>query len=303
MKRKLSRLSVFRLDIDRWATVYLIVSGIYPLLRPEICPHPYIRATVHILVAVFVWFAPALLRKSKKTILVFIGETYPPLMFTFYYMEMEHLGIVFRDFRNSFDPTLIALEQAIFNCQPSIVWSQSWNWPWFHELMEFAYFSYYLLPMIVMFLIFKHQAISNNLRWGKLRAFIRDLSATMLVCYTLYTFFPAWGPKYLQLEPINVDGWIFTDIMRYIHSHGAILGAAFPSSHVAATMIYWWHLWILSPRHRIWISLLFALLSMSTIYCRYHYVVDVLGGLFIGGLIIVLGHFFGEKGRRLPWQK
>ena len=36
MKRFLAQLSVYRLDLDRWAVVYLAVSGFYPLLKPAI---------------------------------------------------------------------------------------------------------------------------------------------------------------------------------------------------------------------------------------------------------------------------
>jgi membrane-associated phospholipid phosphatase len=303
MRRKLSKLSLFRLDLDRWVTIYLVVSGIYPLLRMEIYPRPYLLATIHLFAALIIWFIPPILRRSKRTPIIFIGETYLPPMFSIFYIEMEHLGLVFREFNNPIDPTLIKLEEVIFKCQPSIVWSQNWDWPWFHELMEFAYFAYYFIPLATILVIFRCKLRTRNQKWERLRAFIRDLGATMLICYSLYTFFPAWGPKYFQLGPIKVDGWVFTDIMNYIHTHGAILGAAFPSSHVAATMISWWHVWTLSPRHRIWMSLLFALLCMSTVYCRYHYIVDVIGGLLVAGMVIALGHYFGEKGRRLPWQK
>jgi membrane-associated phospholipid phosphatase len=32
------------------------------------------------------------------------------------------------------------------------------------------------------------------------------------------------------------------------------------------------------------------LLSASTIYCRYHYVVDVIAGLATGGLLVLVGN-------------
>jgi membrane-associated phospholipid phosphatase len=133
-----------------------------------------------------------------------------------------------------------------------------------------------------------------------MRAFMRDLGATMLVCYTLYTFLPVWGPKYFQAGPVEVPGGYFTQIMERIHAQGAILGAAFPSSHVAATLIPWWHVWKWFPRRRLWMTLLFVTLCASTVYCRYHYVVDVVGGLLLGSLILWLGARFGETGTRRP---
>jgi len=300
MRRKLAELAIYRLDLDRWAVVYLVGSGCYPLLRPEVSTNPGLHLLMHLALALAVWFLPPLLRGSRPTILQFIGEIYPPLLFPLFYSEMAHLGIIFHGFHDSFDPWLISLEESIFGFQPSLRWSRAWPWPWFHELMEFAYFSYYLIACVAMYLILKGRGLADAKRWPALRAFIRDLGAVMLVCYTLYTFFPAWGPKYFRTGPIAVPGWIFTRIMEHINSTGAILGAAFPSSHVAATMVSWWHIWKSFPKHRLWVTVLFTLLSAATVYCRYHYVVDVVGGLLLGGLILWLGHMFGEEGRRLP---
>ena len=151
-------------------------------------------------------------------------------------------------------------------------------------------------------MILNGKSIPRPQRWQALRAFMRDLGATMLVCYTLYTFFPVWGPKYFQAGRIEVPGWFFTWIMEQIHAKGAILGAAFPSSHVAATLIPWWHIRKWFPRQRWRMTLLLLVLCGSTVYCRYHYVVDVLGGLMLGSLILWLGARFGETATRRPGQ-
>lgn len=300
MRRRLAELSLYRIDLDRWAVVYLVGSGFYPQLNPAVTPRPWWHLSLHLLLALVVWFGPPLLRRSPHRPLRFLGEVYLPFAFPFFYNEMRELGIVFHGFHDSFDPWLIRLEEHLFGLQPSLAWSRAWPWPWFHELMEFAYFGYYLVAPVTIWLIMADRRRPSPARWQALRDYIRDLGAVMLICFTLYTFFPAWGPKYFRTGPIPVDGWVFTHIMRYIHAHGAILGAAFPSSHVAGTMMGWWHVWKNFPRHRWWMTLFFVLLSAATVYCRYHYVVDVLGGLLLGTLVIWLGERLGEKGRRAP---
>jgi membrane-associated phospholipid phosphatase len=85
--------------------------------------------------------------------------------------------------------------------------------------------------------------------------------------------------------------------MLHIHENGALLGAAFPSSHVAASAIPWYYTWRWYPRHRWWMTTLFVLLCMSTVYCRYHYVVDVLAGLLLAALVLVFGQFLGDRAR------
>jgi membrane-associated phospholipid phosphatase len=246
---------------------------------------------LHIGLGLLIWFVPPLLRRSRHGLIRLLGEIYLPLIFPLFYAELEHLGLIFYDFENSLDPWFIELEERIFGCQPSLEWSRVWNWPVFHELMEFAYFTYYFVSLVAVILIMRGRPMVDELRWPALRDFIRDLSATMLICYTLYTLFPVWGPKYFRAGPVEVDGWIFTAIMRHIHETGALLGAAFPSSHVAATFVPWYHVCKWFPQHRWWMTLLFVMLCMSTVYCRYHYVVDVLAGLGLGILIV----WFGER--------
>ena len=297
VRRKLAELSLRRLDIDRWAVVYLLVSAFYPVLKPSVFPSPWTNAAIHGVLALAVWFLPPLLRDSRFFVLRLLGDIYLPMLFPMFYAEMEYLGLIFFDFENSLDPALIKLEEWIFGGQPSLEWSRAWPWPWFHELMEFAYFSYYFLAVAFLVMVFTARKLNDTERWEKVRSFIRDLSLTMLICYTLYTLFPAWGPKYFRAGYIEVDGWIFTRIMRHIHENGALLGAAFPSSHVAASMIPWWHTWANFPRHRWWMTTIFILLCMSTVYCRYHYVVDVFAGLLLGGLVMYFGHLLGDRAR------
>ncbi len=297
LQRRLVELSLRRMNIDRWVVVYLLVSAFFPFLRPGVYPSPVTNALVHAAMSVAIWFIPPMLRCSKHFILRLFGEIYIPFIFPFFYAEMEYMGLIFFDFENSMDPALIKIEQAIFGCQPSLEWSRVWPWPWFHELMEMAYFSYYFLAVAFLVLVFRAKGIAEDERWDAVRSFIRDLSTVMLICYMMYTLFPAWGPKYFKAGYVDVGGWIFTDIMHYIHDNGALLGAAFPSSHVAASMVPWWHTWKHFPQHRWWMTTIFVLLSMSTVYNRYHYVIDVFAGLILGALVMYFGSRLGDVAR------
>lgn len=297
LRRHLIQLSLRRMNYDRLTVVYLLLSAFYPVLKPSVFPEPWANAALHAGLALFVWFVPPLLRGTRHFALRLAGEIYLPLIFPLFYAEMEYLGVIYFPFENSLDPALIRLEQWIFGCQPSLEWSKAWPWPWFHELMEFAYFTYYFLAAAYVWLLMRAKGPGPERRWDELRDFVRDLSVTMLICYTFYTLFPAWGPKYFRLGHIAVGGGPFTAIMRHIHENGAILGAAFPSSHVAASLIPWWHTWQRFPTHRWWMTTLFVLLCMSTVYNRYHYVVDVMAGLLLGGLVMYGGARLGDTAR------
>lgn len=296
-RNPLVRLSLGRMNIDRWAVTYLLVSACFPLLRPSVFPHPWLNALVHGALALAIWFLPPWLRSRRHFAARLLGEIYLPLFFPLFYTELQYLGLIFFSFESSLDPSLIRMERMIFGFQPSLRWSEVWPWPWFHELMEFAYFSYYFLAVIFLVLVFRARDLSRDARWDAVREFVRDLSAVMLICYTLYTVFPAWGPKYFRAGFVDVGGGIFTRIMLHIHQNGAILGAAFPSSHVAASFIPWFHTWRRFPRHRWWVTILFILLCMSTVYCRYHYVVDVAAGMMLSILVVYTMDRLGDTAR------
>ncbi len=297
LRRRLAELALRRMNIDRLTVVYLAVTTLYAALNPGVFPSPWRLAAVHIGIGLAVWFLPPLLRGSRHFVPRLLGEIYLPLLFPVFYAELEHLGLIFFAFEDSLDPGLIALEQQIFGFQPSLEWSRVWPWPWFHELMEFAYFSYYFLSLSFLALVFLAKGVAVEKRWDTVRDFVRDLGITMLICYTLYSIFPAWGPKYFRAGYVEVDGWVFTRIMRHIHENGALLGAAFPSSHVAASFIPWWYTWRWFPRHRWWMTLIFVLLCMSTVYNRYHYVVDVAAGMLLAWLVLLFGHGLGDSAR------
>ena len=83
--------------------------------------------------------------------------------------------------------------------------------------------------------------------------------------------------------------------MDFIYAKAENPGAAFPSSHVAATfLIAWWgskHF----GRMKIfyWLTCLF--LSIATVYCMFHYAVDVIGGLLLGVLAVITFDWVGGK--------
>ena len=89
-------------------------------------------------------------------------------------------------------------------------------------------------------------------------------------------------------QALVTDG-VFFQIMAVIYRYLETPGAAFPSSHVA---VAWCTVWFSFRylRQIRWIHAVMAvLLSLSTIYCRYHYVVDVFAGIATAALLVPLG--------------
>jgi len=84
---------------------------------------------------------------------------------------------------------------------------------------------------------------------------------------------------------------LFTHTMVYIYKMNEHWGGAFPSSHVAValtlTMIGFRYF-----RKFAWILLINTIfLSISTVYCHYHYFVDVIFGYIVGVIFFGISEF------------
>lgn len=241
----------------------------------------------------------------------FLRHLYPVLLYTAFFNETGHLTQLFT--RGYYDPILIQLEDRWFGGQPSLSWMVSWPDPLLSEVLYAAYFSFYLMivGVAVSLYVRDHRQFDH---------YVSVLSFVFYVCYAFYIFFPVVGPRLFVEEfngyrlpaevmpavvppvPEAIQGGAFFQIMAVIYRYFETPGAAFPSSHVAVA----WCTVCFSFRYlrRIrWVHAVMALLlSISTIYCRYHYVVDVLAGLATAALLVPLGDRLHRRFAREPAQ-
>ncbi len=119
--------------------------------------------------------------------------------------------------------------------------------------------------------------------WSPLRhqaAFSIGLWSVYAIGLFGYTIVPARGPyvAFAQLYRHAVAGGWLTDFNRHVVAVGAPGYDVFPSLHVAASafLLLWdWH----TSRRWFWVSVVpVVMLWMSTVYLRYHYVVDLIAG-------------------------
>jgi len=79
-------------------------------------------------------------------------------------------------------------------------------------------------------------------------------------------------------------------------SSGGSYGAAFPSSHVAATTAAVIGAWLGSRRLGYILALPALLLAIGTVYCHMHYLIDAVLGLTTG-IVIPLLLLWWDRGR------
>jgi membrane-associated phospholipid phosphatase len=175
------------------------------------------------------------------------------------------------------DAAVQGWELAVFGGQVSREWWQAAPSRFWSTLLHAAYFSYYFI-VTVPALVF--------LRRGDLtavRRFVLAVMTTFVTCYLAFIFFPVAGPYYMFPRPA---AWFLDNpAARLVYrtlAQGSSYGAAFPSSHVAATVAAAVTAWLGSRRLGLALLLPTVLLTVGVVYCQMHYAVDALAGLAVG---------------------
>ena len=257
--------------------------------------------TIHCLIQVHARYRPG-------NVLDFLRHFYPVLLYTPFFIETGALNRMF--FRDYLDPVVIHWEQQLFGCQPSVLFMEKLPWLPVSELFYICYFSYYVMiggVGIALFLRSRQQFFH----------YISVVSFLFYVCYLIYIALPVIGSRafFRQVEgyvlpgaaqqlavtdtyPESVQAGVFFQIMKWVYRVFEAPGAALPSSHVAVALCtVYFSFRYLRPIRCVHLAIA-CLLCLSTFYCRYHYVVDVLAGLVTAAALIPLGNWLYFKFRR-----
>ena len=238
--------------------------------------------------------------RPANRLLAFLRDYYPILLYTGFYRETGILNQML--YGGYLDVWFLRLEQRLFGCQPGLEMMTWFPQRWVAETLYAAYFSYYLMIAGVgLVLLFRRRDHFSH--------FVSIVSFVFYLCYLTYIFVPVIGPRiaYANLvdvhlppdvtpskpvtTPSGVAESVFYQIMGFIYEHFETPGAAFPSSHVAVALTTLYFSW-LYVRPLRWIhTVAVVLLCISTVYGRYHYVVDVFAGIVVAAMLVSLGNW------------
>ena len=185
----------------------------------------------------------------------------------------------------TFDAHLIAVDHALFGVHPT-VWMEQLISPALSTIFQFAYISYYFIPLSLGAVLIAK---------GRFKEFDKALFGILLCFYLSYLGYllvPAIGPRFtlshLQTGTLQLVPFIET-IQQVLNGLEKNKTDAFPSGHTAVSLLCLSYAW--KKRERtLFIGLLPLVLGLvvSTVYLRYHYVIDVIAGIALAGLTILL---------------
>jgi membrane-associated phospholipid phosphatase len=266
-----------RQPIDRVTLAYAALSGAVLVTRLDRLAHAPLVVLAHALVVLVAVMAPRLRRAGAVG--AFVGAFYPLLLTVALYTEIGLLNVA-RGVVH--DAVVQRWEQSLFGLQPSRDWIRAWPSPAASTLLHAAYLSYYLILAAAPLGLWLHRQRDDAARVLLL------MMSTFYLCYAVFLLFPVAGPRYLY--PLADNAATRTALARATQrllDNGAAWGTAFPSSHVAVSLV------AAGGAFGAWRALgavlvpAAVLLTLGTVYGQLHYAVDALAGVAVAAAVLL----------------
>ena len=231
---------------------------------------------MHGLIGIMLWLFTKL--KADNAIGNALHDLYPILLLMPFYAEIGFLNRGLGDaavYAN--DAVVQAWEARLFGGQISYTWIRDYPSVFWSGLLHLAYFSYYPIVIAGPILL-----VVRGMR-PEARSVVLATMIAFVVCYLWFVLYPVAGPNYTFAHPTGPVREVWSARLVYaVLAGGSSFGAAFPSSHVAATVAATMGLWRVWKTLAAWFVLPAALLTVGTIYCQMHYGIDATSGLALG---------------------
>ncbi|HXY54410.1 MAG TPA: phosphatase PAP2 family protein [Nitrospirota bacterium] len=183
------------------------------------------------------------------------------------------------------DDLLISIDYRLFGVHPT-VWMERFIHPALTDILQIAYSSYYFIPISLGILLYAR---------GKQKNFDEAVFGIVLcfyLSYIGYLLFPAIGPRFTldHLQTMDFrESQTALAIQNILNRLENTKTDAFPSGHTAVALMTLYHAW--KSREKALFRILLPLVSalvISTVYLRYHYVIDVAAGILLTAVAIYL---------------
>ena len=271
------------LNFATLAALSILTVGLWPRLASpaSILSRYAVMAAGVAVVAVLARRADGLPRPLRILI-----DFYPAALIPLLY---ESLGpLIQASQRGSRDAVLIAADRALFGVDVT-VWLQRFTRPFWNDFFSIAYVSYYFLAIVL-----------GAVLWARdptvARRFIFTLTVCYLASYAGYFAVPALGPRSSLSHTVPIDGTpIAGTISRTLDELENTKKDVFPSGHTMIAVVVLLVAYRTARRLFWWLLPVAACLIASTVYCRYHYVVDVIAGAILAIVTVPLGNRWYDR--------
>lgn len=235
------------------------------------------------------------------------SDTWKPAVYLYYFLPVLIIPVIYDSIGDIipcirhyyFDDWLIGIDHAIFGVDPT-VWMERLIRPWLTDTLQLAYTSYYFIPIslgVVLVAKRKH---------GEFDKAIFGIALCFYLSYAGYLIFPAVGPRFTlaHVQTTDLQASPFAAaIQNTLNGLENTKTDAFPSGHTAVVLTTLYYAWK-SGEKKLFAVLLpvVAALIFSTVYLRYHYVIDVMAGMLLAAGTLWLAPGLYRRLSKLPDQ-
>ncbi len=225
-------------------------------------------------------------RSARQAIARVLGDWLPAILCLLVYENLH--DVVRLIHQDTLDATLAAADARLFGGVQPTVWLQRYTVPWAVDLLALCYASYFVTPTLLGAALYAagHRAQFRELMLG--------LVATCYAGFLGYVLVPAVGPIHwlAYTDPPVLHGLVYDASENLMNDFRSINRDCFPSLHTAVSSIVLVH--AVRCRNRLGLGRalcatyvpLTAALWFSTVYLRYHWVVDVLAGFGLAAVVL-----------------
>lgn len=274
------------IGIDYLTLTYILFSIVYGLLGWRKIHNPLTHILTMGSIGIGILLLIHLSSKISSKLVLTLREWYPILLFGYFFEATTEVNLIL--FPDYLDIYFIKVEHWLFGFQPTLAWGEVLDTVWWQELLHFAYFCYYLMIIgIPLYFWIKDKNAFSEL--------VFTITFVFYSCYIIYSILPVVGGRFFD-EAMSVSQQFrhgpFTRIMALIYQLSPHRGGAFPSSHVAIALV----ITLISSKYSSLIGWILtpitALLCLGTVFCHYHYFVDMIAGILWALLMLLVAKRF-----------
>lgn len=286
--------------VESISLIYNALTSILILILFPRMDHPGIMLLERLGIVVLTFALIYLYQKIPCRLTAFIRMAVQMSLLAYWYPDTYEFNRIF----DNLDHIFAAVEQSLFECQPSVEFSRLCPSIWFSEPLNMGYFFYY--PMMLILVVYY---FLNHYKYFEKVCFV--LVTSFFIYYLFYLLVPVAGPQFyfpaIGMDKVNacefiplgnyfnhnvylfpVPGYehgLFYNLVEVSQRVGECPTAAFPSSHVGISTIVMIMSWRVSRKLSYFLLPFYVLLCLATVYIQAHYLIDVIAGFFSAFLV------------------
>jgi len=283
---------------------YALLTGILIFSHSVISQWPLLVFFNLLLIGFVFWISD----KAQKSGQVFWKSVHFYYVAPLIFLTFKEVYVLIGAIHNfDYDNLLISIDRYIFGTDPTVFLYQ-FSHPILTEILQIAYGTFFFLPLIL--------GVEFHLKkeYTKFQFIVFAVVLGFFLSYLGYFLLPAVGPRFtlhdFHKTNIELPGIFLTNILREIVNAGESIPSGtqnpvdfvqrdvFPSGHTQMTLIIMYLAVKLRSSNKIFFLVDGSLLIIATVYLRYHYVIDLAGGLVFMIITMISGKWIFNW-----WQK